>query len=275
MHKAFSWLPLLQKILIKKTFILYLFLFGCSKVPNHSIRQEVADEKIEAFLTRFLLQEGGIYTLFGDKPMTDACFFIGAEKEISLDGLSEEALQRVVYVDHKSLLDNWLAWKEYARSIPLKVFCFVEVPCPTDPLHVLYYLINTVRVKEVIEENKEEFRTRAGINGDNFLQDLQNPKSSFWHNILADHYLMGLLHGYGKENSDYFIQVLEGVEPANLSEKFHFTQGPCTLDNFPLPVYASLEADPVRDKYEEQRETIKKNYKNRNFLRVTLNQLRK
>lgn len=271
MHRTSICLRLKSGIVVKGLFILYFFLSACSRNPPIPAPQDIETAKIEAFLTKLLFEEAGIYTLFGDKPITDICFFIGDETDIWLDGLSQEAMKQIVYIDNDALLENWNAWKKYAQSIPFKEFCFVEVPCPTDPLHVLYCLVNVNRVREVIQENELDFKVRGGIDFGNIKREIRNPKSAFWNSMLHDHYLMGLLHGYGKENSSYFTKLLEGKESPH---PFETVEGPFSIENFPLPIYAHTPNDSISRKYQQQREEIKKIYENKNFLDVTLNRLR-
>lgn len=259
------------QILGKQLFIFYFFFAACSKNAPIPYPQDIEREKIEGFLSQFLLEEGGIYTLFGDKPITDICFFIGTSEDISLEGLSDEAMKRVVYIDNESNLENWNVWKKYTQSIAYKQFCFIEVPCPADPLHVLYVMLNLKEVKKIICQYEKEFWSRIGVNLQNFEEEVKNPKSFFWKKILTDHYLMGLLHGYGEKNSIYFGKLLE-----NLGSPIPFTElrGPFSPDNFPLPVYASSQqGDSKKRSYEKQREKIKKIYKNKDFVEVTLKRL--
>jgi hypothetical protein len=270
MHKT-SWQMLLERgILNISILIFYLFFSACTKKPDHLLPKNTEKTKIEGFLTQFLFEEAGVYTLFGDKPMTCGCFFVGKEEDICLDGISEESLKSIVYIDTTAMMENWNAWKKYATNISPTNFCFVEMPCPRDPSHILYYLVNINEVKKTIEENEDDFQTRIGINRDNFETGLKNPQSDFWTKVLTDHYLMGLLHGYGKENSSYFIQSHVGTETENPVEPLI---GSVTPQNFPLPIYAPSQNDSVKEKYQQQREEIKKIYKDKNFLDVTLTRL--
>ncbi len=270
MHKTYWQMLLKRGILNIPIFIFYLLLSSCTKNPHHLLPQNTEITKIEGFLTQFLFEEAGVYTLFGDKPMTCGCFFVGKEEDICLDGLSEESLKSIVYIDTTAMIENWNAWKKYAENISPTNFCFVEMPCPRDPSHILYYLVNINEVRKTIQQNEEDFQRRIGINIDNFESGLKNPKSDFWNKALEDHYLMGLLHGYGKENSSYFIQLQEGTETRNPFEEFI---GSISSQNFPLPIYAPSQNDLTKQKYQQQREEIKKIYTNKNLLDVTLTRL--
>lgn len=227
-------------------------------------------KRIEEFLTQLLLEEGGAYTLFGDKPMTDICFFTGEQKDIRIEGLSKESMQTLTYVDNTNFIQNWNAWKKYIKSLSIKQFFFLEIPCPTDPLHRLYFLINIQAVKAIVKEHETDFRLRIGLELSDIEEEIKNPKSRFWSQILFDHYLMGLLHGYGKENSLYFLKLLDGTEKPNRAEFIHQSS---TVNTLSLPIYASSPNDPQKEKYLKQRKKIERIFNKKGFLKAVLEKL--
>lgn len=201
--------------------------------------------------------------------MTDICLSFGSEEETYLEGLSEESLKSLIYINNDTILKDWESWKNYANSLHFRNFCFIETPCPNDPLHLLYFIINVDRVKDIIQENSQEF-SEIGISISNFESELKNSRSNIWSKLLSNHYLMGLLHGYGRENSRHFLKVLNGEEQSTFPQEISNNH---KSDDFPLPVYSCEANDSVQKKYEAERERIKKIYKNRDFLSVTMRRL--
>jgi hypothetical protein len=251
-----------EKKIINKTFFwLHLFLASCSS--NHSTASSA-----EEFLKKLLLEEGGAYTLIGDKPVTDLLIFTGSENDISIHGLSEETLQSLEYVEDHTF-ENWLSWKKLAETLNPKRIIFAERPCLLDPLHTMYLIINVEGLKDVHEKHRSSFRNIVGIDYefDQVLKEINNPNSIFWNRSFEDHYLAGLLHGYGEENSRHFQKVMNREITPRFSKDF---EGEITTENFPLPVFALSENDPATEKYQKQREKIKKIYRKNNFLKVTL-----
>jgi hypothetical protein len=85
--------------------------------------------------------------------------------------------------------------------------------------------------------------------------------------VFANHYLSGLLHGYGEENCEHFQQILNGEVKPNFSEKF---EGLVTEKSFPLPIFAVAKNETMINKYEQQRKHIQQIYQNKNFFKTTL-----
>lgn len=261
-------------IILRKIFIIfYFFLYGCSTsqvskvLPNQEERK-----KIENFLKVFLFEEGGAYTLFGDKPITDISFFIGTEDDICLDGLSKESLDAIVYEDDQ-VAQNGKVWKMFCKNLKCKNYLFVEQPSPFDPLHSSYCLVNIEAMKTVFEKYKEIFNQKTGkdLTFNLILDELQEPNSSLWNQIFQDHYLSGLLHGYGEENIKQFMKNSISIHPPATLKFSHEEDN--TSDSISLPIYAIAKDDVTLNKYKKQREKIKKIYENQDFLEVTFRQL--
>lgn len=258
------------KTLGKVFFILYLFLASCS--PREPMQAWLDSQvltlsaceknKISSFLWKFMIEEGAVYTLFGDKPMTSLLIFTGETKDMCLEGLSKETLRQVVFVED-STQEDWKVWKKFVSQFNLTEFLFIERFSAYDPLHVEYFLVNVPSFLGICTDYLQTFRERLNrdLSPSEILSCLQNPESEIWPQIAKDSYLMGLLYGYGEENARYFSE--ESCRPKQS----------LSFETFPLPVYISSQKDRTFEKYLKQRGMIEKKYKERDFLEVTLLQL--
>jgi hypothetical protein len=150
----------------------------------------------------------GVYTLAGDKPMTDTLIFIGTKNDISFDGLKAESLKKIEYVEDHTL-ENWHAWKLYSKNLKSDRFQFVERPSPYDPLHVMYILINLESSQAALTKYRDIFssETEMDYSVEQIMSELSDSKSAFWNRVFSNPYLSGLVHGYGEENSRHFLKI--------------------------------------------------------------------
>ncbi len=238
---------------------LNLFLSSCSSSN---------ERRSEAFLKKLLLEEGGIYTLAGDKPITDILIFIGSQDDICLECISSESLEKLEYIDDCTL-ENWNSWKQYAKNRNFSNFRFIERPSPHDTLHIMYLLVNIKNLKSILEKYKTKFSEETGLDYpvEQILSEIEDPKSIFWDRAFENHYLSGLLHGYGEENSRYFTRVAKGEVKPVFSDHQNRT---VSNEKFPLPIFAITDDDQQCEKYKEQRIKIQQIYRNKNFLKKTL-----
>jgi len=246
-------------------------LFICANIFFSSCSSSRSES--EAFLKKLLLEEGGVYTLLGDKPITDVLIYQGSDQEVSLKGLSAESLQRVEYIDDHTV-ENWKSWKNFSRDLKFNGFRFVERPCIRDPLHMMYLLVNIEKLRDLLQRYSDVFSAEIGedVEVERVLNELDDPKSDFWNRAFANHHLSGLLHGYGEENCHHFMEVVTEKAIPVFSEKF---EGPVTQENFPLPIFAASSDDAVTRKYQQQRKKIQEIYKRGNFFSTSVKLLQK
>jgi hypothetical protein len=224
--------------------------------------------KIQAFLNHFLFIQGGVYSLFGDKPITEIFIFIGGEADLM--PLTEEQLKTALFYDH-SLADNWRAWKRFTEKLHTRRFIFAEHPCNSDPSQVTYLLLNVKRVKEVLEKHRLAFQSKTGylFDTDKVIEEFRNPTSLFWEQAFSDHYLAGLLYGYGEENISNFLDHNQDGKRESSDQYDPFA----TAANFPIPRFAVSAQDKTSARYREQRKTIQAVYQDKDIVDVTIRHL--
>lgn len=87
------------------------------------------------------------------------------------------------------------------------------------------------------------------------LQELQQGESRFWSEVFANHYLSGILYGYGDENAKHFSECVQHQKiPEQFSEA---TQAGFIL----LPVYAISGKDAQKEMYQIQKKRIEQIYR--------------
>jgi hypothetical protein len=224
-------------------------------------------DKIQSFLNQFLFVEGAVYTLFGDKPITQMLIFIGTDADLPV--LSEEELKTAIPREDLSP-ETGPVWKHFVSKIPSKHFLFAERPCLRNPHFVLYSLLNIDRVKEVLSKHKLAFqkKTACSFDIDKVIQEFSDPHSSFWNQVFLDHYLSGLLYGFGEENIVHFLNRMEDQEiEARFSDE---NDDEATPSKFPIPIFAMSAQDKTSARYQEQRKIIQEIYRGKDIVDVTL-----
>jgi hypothetical protein len=240
---------------------IYLFLSACSfeKRGENSTSREVT--KAEAFLNELLFENGGCFTLLGSKPITSLFIYKGDPKDCFIDNLSEGALESLSF-DDCSTEENYLAWQAIMKKSELGNFFFVEVPARSDPFISFIIFANVTELKKVLEEKFDRITDLIKISDVNeLLAQLRSGREDIWHLLLENHYLAGILYGYGEENARVF------GDSKNFSDEYPER---VSQENFPIPIFAKSEQDTTSQKYKVQRELIKKFFKNRPLIESTL-----
>lgn len=242
--------------------VLSLLILSCTIFLPNCYR----NQQSEAFLRKFLFEEGGAYTLLGDKPITDMLVFTGSIKDIDLTGLSCESLNNLSFIED-STLEEWQSCKQQLKNLHLKNFLFLEGKCPTDPTYSWVALVNISKTLEIIHSHQALFqKIFPKFELIDIMKQIANPESSFYQTLFSDHYLSGLLHGYGDENSCAFADERMRSKLKIDSKKIN---KPIDHTSFPLPTYAAIENDPTKLTYEKQRLEIKKAYEKGHILKTT------
>jgi hypothetical protein len=255
-------------ILLKFLFLCILFFFSCTTRRSEIDTKD--REKIQLFLNQFLFVNSGAYTLFGDKPITEMFLFVGSDDDLM--ELTEEELKTAIPLD-RSIVDNWKTWKRYIDKISCKNFIIKENACLLDPTHTIYSVLNVKSVKRVLGKHREAFQRVIGssFDTDKVIEEFKDSSSYFWNKVFEDHYLSGLLFGYGEENIAYFLDCM-----ATQNTKIHFSDeyNPlATVNNFPLPSFALSAEDKTSDCYREQRIKIKKLCQDKDIIDLTIQRL--
>ncbi len=157
-------------------------------IPNEE------QEKLEHFFRTLIRQYGFGYTLFGDKPVSLVCWL--AEPDYNK--------KRPYFSVNEDFVDSYSVWKKYKKKFPSNKYIFQE-----RRLEVVKEYIDLVFIKKTLFNEKinlyseffsPDYDAETFINNEkleNFLNSSDEQKSKY-------HIRMGILLGYGKENSIEF-----------------------------------------------------------------------
>lgn len=278
---------------MKKSLLFFTLMF-IGAFSFYLYRQKIYESEKD-FAHFGLIREGAIYTLLGDKPLSD----FGRVKKYSPppdnrykeEGktLVSTALLNVGFTkeDHfdREFIDLWYVWKK-RHNLSNKRFAFV---CVGDESDSSLYLVNKTLVRKILEKHQDLFSAAIKIhfNIDTVMQEIDNPKSLFWAHMINyryGHICMGLLFGFGLENTMAFEQCsinkkfnkeMESVESdVDMLNRTYQTE--VTLKNVGLPAYRRFEEhDPVLEHYKQERARIQEEYKEADLRQLLIDAFKK
>lgn len=272
---------------------IFLFLSNCSTNPptNEKTLYDLSAEErqwMTKFFNDILLEHSAIYTLWGSKPITEIVIEHHSEEEIKayFDSLSEEEKKNCWIVNNYDLAENWEKWKKIHKFFPIKRHLFFQSDWRRTPDATFIYFVDILKTALTIEENYSLFRKQVGFDFDptQVVFEMTMNNSIFWEKINRNSLLWGILFGYGKENAYAFHWKYYEHSPNadtffssikhEFSETIPFGELKIGLDNFEIPSFVSFnDNDEIIQRYRIEREKIRNNYKNKNFLDFTLKRL--
>jgi len=280
---------------LKKFFIIFIliasfFIFSIliSQKPTFNLNQLSYKEKhqLNNFLEYILLREGGVYVLFGSKPVVCSNLCIISEEKIKNSSPEIPENIKKNTVRQKIKLDFYLQdWEQVQKYFKIKNKFLLFFKRHEEDGIASVYLINKPNLITVLTEYYSVFkeRTKIDFNPLTIFDEFNNESSSFWNLVQKDMLLQGLIFGYGFVNSSLFDQWLKlsKTEALNFENLGFKSIGKHLVDknikvnyqNFSLPVFRSFPNDPTLEKYKNERKKIKALYRGRNSLKVTLREL--
>ncbi|HNA63001.1 MAG TPA: hypothetical protein PKW79_07985 [Rhabdochlamydiaceae bacterium] len=280
-------------------------------LPKLSIEELVSelsdeDRKDLGFLFSHLIHENHFgYTLFGDKPVSIAGYFI------------REPTQHVLssYIPSFSVDRLWKVWQKHASKFPLQDYLFLNELCSpkSDNLRIIT-IINKSAFLKIVEEHIDDFHKVLGreMTPLKLLEKLSLPEASLFEALHRNEVLYGILLGYGKHNAEFYdrrsllmhnISSLNCYRPVVDSPYESFSlryprPSPCRsiedeyremdekcegfdldfkLSPFFSPHFVAMKDTPetqsLKKKYREIHRMLVKKYAEGDFLTITLKQL--
>ena len=205
------------------------------------------------------------YTIFGEKPM-------------SLDVIDVERppLDNPIYKENILLqLDyrrkqGWDVWKKYFQDVYLEDFSIISYQ-NSYPGSIDIAIINHRLFLNVIDNNLAEFQEvlKQKINSIEILKEYIKGEGEVFDLINNHDGLLGILLGYGKENSWKYVKgekLSPSFDPSNINFK--------DLSNILPPFFGvskeSRESEQIVESYAKQRKKINEIYQKENFLEIVL-----
>ena len=270
---------------------IFLLISSCnsSKETKNKSLNITGEERLwlEQFFKTLMFENKGIYTLYGSKPMTSMVVYYYSQEEINeiKELMTEEEKRNSVTVEDDFFSENWEKWTKIQDRFPMKRYLLFKQDIPDDPKVAFVYFVDILNLALTLNEHYPMIKTiiDEDFNPFDVASECADPNSEFWKKIESHSALTGILFGYGAKNSWCFHwkhwDHSDQVDTIAQSIKFHFSDnsryGQATLKNFPIPIFASFAngKDEVIEKYEKEREQIKKIYKGKDFLETTLKKL--
>lgn len=290
--------PLLRAIIfsprhLKRIFILLaivLFVVSCSHSPKQeSLFDITAEERewMEPFFKELLLEETAIYTLWGSKPVTRCVLYYHTDNELEelYNQMTEQEKKEVFFRENSHFEENWEKWEKIQSRFPMKRYLLFKVDNPGSEKTALVYFVNILETALTMRQHYAMFKNVICEDFDPFEMacDFKNINSSFWKKIHENVALTGILFGFGARNSWSFQWKYfpENAEYEHLAEAIFLNtsdtprHGKSSLINFSIPIFKVVDdgLDKMVEKYQREREKIKKTYEGQDFVRVTLEQM--
>jgi hypothetical protein len=291
--------------------VIFLNIFLERIKKQRDARVEKSD--ITLFLENVMIREDGLFTLLGSKPITQfdiAETLIETEEEIlreyeqSKDFLEkcrqdpehfhsdnmqlpdyevyrEKCLKNrhaLRFIDHKKLWENWLKEKGGIST----------------PLYRLTYrkdqgmLINILNTLFILKKYYSDFSRMTEMEFDiqTILDSINDPESKFWDEVFKNHYLFGLLMGYGQKNAYLFDWIsknrlpLKAISFGRFKEfsrlnQHHELMRKIDVDIYDLeiPYFVSFEIDNEDvERYTREKEKIIAFLKDKDLISFVLSQ---
>ena len=269
---------------------LMLMFWGCHSTSKASSKHELLPEEkiwMHRFFEHLLLDNCGIYTLWGSKPMVrfEMCLYSSEELSKLQDEVEENENAETVTIENYNFPENWEKWEKIRDQFNIRRFLIFKRDSPDDPKLPWIFFVNIYETALVIQKNYPIFRKRIGEDFDSLdvVFELQEESSKFWDIVFEQSELVGLLYGFGLENSLCFSWKYRDNK-ANIQDFAHSLNsnfsiqrknyGSATIHTFSLPIFAEFNKNHCMvNRYEAERKEIKKIYKNQDFVTYTLNKL--
>ena len=275
-----------------KSTIFLMFLLVTLPIEGNSVKEilfkipkEHRDD-IEKMFCDILLRDSGIYTLFGDKPVSLSGNFTLTPWENIVEKM-EYGIECGGFFWKK-----WETWKKYEHLFHLKKYLIIKNP------HINYpwaksedvFLINKEAFVRTVKEHLKLFESILGekIIPNILLKDIEEGRCTLRESIQNNEIILGILLGFGKHNSFLFIkserdfgfpiyQILDAqlrLVPFKL-ERFDAIAYPLTI---PRSIVCGSDSDHpetknLKLKYKKFRSKISAIFAKGNFLEITLTQL--
>lgn len=258
-------------------------------MPDYSLTSE-DKEWLGKFFDDLLFVEGGVYTLWGCKPVTEIVFYHYTEEEMQ-SNFSEDEKKDCFIQDVYDLPLNWEKWEKICSRFPFKKHLLFRSHFDEDGKASFVYFVDILKTAVTLESHYDMFRKAVQFDFHPLQVVLEMPdsKSIFWKKVRSaenSDLLWGLLFGYGKTNSFAFhwkfFDCPEVCKKMIESYPYRYSNSPprglvrLSVNNFNLPPFISFEdSEEMIHYYKKEQKKIKKAYLNNNRLKVTLNKLMK
>jgi len=266
-------------LLILFIFVCNFFTF-CSTEKSHFTKKEEKildafsfEEKkaLEEFFYELLIEEKGIFVLFGSKPMVLT--------HVSSYKVHDPSASLLTTIDTS-------VWEKVKERCEVENYVMIKKPTQDPKIHDLIFA-NRTNIILTLQENHQTFKDILGHDFSPMKEafDLENFDSPFWNQVFNNHVLTGIILGYGQANAFFFDRWSSGSEstdhkiagyetaPFDFPKDDEILEKEFSFENIPLPAFRALSTDTTVEKYIQERKRIRQAYQKRDPLIVTLKKL--
>lgn len=251
-----------------------------------SEEKPINQPRVEKFLKHLMIEERGLYTLLGSKPMTLFALvpiIDEVEKREIYASKTEQFRHYIPFekfeLEREDCRKLWNDWKAVQEQLLCKQFRIVE-----DDRTGGGVFINVPATIFILDKWKEDFSKITGITFNPFeaVYLIGDKTSPFWQKVQRNHYLMGLLLGYGERNAKSFQWEQEkklqypmrkgtSISPAHTGKPAR----ELTLEDLDVPVFIIYQAiDERLEQFKLAREKGIELYKGKDFYELTVDLLK-
>jgi hypothetical protein len=233
--------------------------------------------RLEVFLKHVLIEERGIYTLVGSKPMTGFSIVPVIDDQEKRELYSMQTDQFRKYISFEKYRPSkedarklWYDWKKIEHKYLGNQFLIREEKKLGAGL-----LINVLSTTYVLKKHYSEFVRTIGepFDPEKFVYRIGDDSDPFWEKIRQNHFLLGVLFGFGEKNSRFFTweNAKNELFPQRRSSCFSpvgsgLPVHELTIEDLDLPAFISYQIiDEQVEQYRLERERSIEFFKGKDF----------
>lgn len=261
---------------------IFLSLFLGKLFPQE--REFPKKDRAEKFLKYLLIEEYGLYTLLGSKPM----IIFGVvpildehEKRILHSTQIPLFREKIPLKKYRPTAEDsrmlWNDWKEVESHYLGDEFRIIE----DETNHVAVFM-KIPAVIFILDKYYDDFSkiTEQSYTPSEAVYSIGNGNDPFWNKIKKNHYLFGLLLGFGEKNSRLFqlerdqkklYPFRTSSSPRLMAKGAH----ELTVEDLRLPVFITYQAvDHQVEQFKLERQKFIEMYQGRDFFELTADLLK-
>ena len=271
-----------MKRLLKKSLfsISILFLSICLPILANAKELIVAPEdkaRVELFLKHVLIEERGIYTLLGSKPMSAFTYIpiIDEREKRELYSMQTKQFRKhISFAKFRPTREDarklWNDWKKVEQKYLGDQFLIQE-----DEDFGGGFLMNILSVTYILKKYYKDFEkiVKEPFDPAKVVYRIGDGLDPLWKKIKKNHYLLGLLFGFGEKNARYFNweQKKKIHYPQRRSSCFSpagsgLPAHELTIEDLDLPTFVSYQViDEQVERYRMERNRCIELFKGKDF----------
>jgi hypothetical protein len=278
---------------------IYLFVFlalltTCSNPKSSAKTFPITEEErawLKGFFRDLLFEAPGAYVLYGKKPMMWYCFRKPPteEEKAELEAYYASLPEEEKVAPERKRFDfytHYYKWEKIKERFAIKQYLFGTFPPRLDHGPESLIFINVEMALKTLLEHYDDFRRVLGYDFDPLeaVFDVENRESQFWKSIMNNNMLVGILLGYGRENSWFFDWETKYKQQQSKIGEFLrslplINDAPHDIlypdpQHFPLPVFGSYglyaNQKKILGEFKKDQEKIKELYRGRDEVDLAL-----